>query len=214
MQCPTCQKDMRLTSQDTSHNFDTGTEYTRSYYVCDANDVWATIEAPKSPKTAEAITYKPSFALGRTPEEKRDMFKAWARDDRAFFADGACHILAYLFVQLHQHEGYRMVYLKPAEGFVGNHVYASNGEWVFDHNGWMKEKELLALTEKVYMEKYPEWHYERIPIENSMTVLEDFCRANLHRLPWQFAYLPWERAYRYIKRFSDMPPGADRSSAA
>jgi|GEM_PF-5547268 len=34
----------------------------------------------------------------RTPEERRNTFKSWERDDRAFFASGACHILADLFV--------------------------------------------------------------------------------------------------------------------
>lgn len=37
--------------------------------------------------------YQPSFDFDRTPEEKRDMFKFWARDDRPFFAAGACHIM-------------------------------------------------------------------------------------------------------------------------
>jgi hypothetical protein len=149
--------------------------------------------------------YKPSLLFDRTPEEKRDMFKSWARSDQAFFAAGACHILANLFVQLHRDEGYEMVYIKPGEGYTGNHVYASNGEWAFDHNGWTKEKELLALTEQAYTQKYPGWHYQKITLEPSITALEDFCKANNHRLPWQFAYLPWERAYKYIVSFSDQP---------
>lgn len=44
--------------------------------------------------------YKPSYLFDRTDEEKIDQFKSWARDDQAFFASGACHILAELFVQL------------------------------------------------------------------------------------------------------------------
>jgi hypothetical protein len=150
--------------------------------------------------------YKPCFTFDRTPEEKRDMFKSWERDDTAFFAAGACHILADLFVQLHRHEGYKMVYTKPTEKFPGNHVYASNGDWAFDHNGWTKEKELLTLTEQAYAQKYPGWTYERLVIGNSLTALEEFSRANFHRLPWQFAHVPWERAYSYIRQFPDAPP--------
>lgn len=142
----------------------------------------------------------------RTLEEKRDILKSWAREDRAFFAAGACHILASLFTDLHQHEGYRMVHIRPNQGFTGSHVYASDDTWAFDHNGWLKESELLTLTEQTYAQKYPGWDYERIPIDLSMTSLEDFCRTNMHRLPWQFAYLPWERAYNYIKQFPDTPP--------
>lgn len=99
-----------------------------------------------------------------------------------------------------------MVYIKPGEGFAGNHVYASNGEWAFDHNGWTRENELLEITEKSYKERYPGWNYEKYVIENTMTALEDFCKANNHRLPWQYAYLPWERAYKYIAKFDMTSP--------
>ena len=150
--------------------------------------------------------YKPSYLFDRTEEEKRDMFKSWARSDQAFFASGACHILAEVFVQLHQHENFKMIHIKPAPGFKGNHVYASNGEWAFDHNGWTKEAELLEVIETAYRERYPGWSYERITIEPTATSLEDFCKANNHRLPWQYAYLPWARANSYIATFDTRPP--------
>ncbi len=150
--------------------------------------------------------HKPSLLFDRTPEERGDIFKSWARSDQAFFAAGACHILADLFVQLHQHEDYRMVYIKPADGFPGNHVYASNGMWAFDHNGWTKEKDLLAATEQAYTERYPGWSYQKITIGPGITALENFCKANNHRLPWQFAHLPWERAHKYILSFNSLPP--------
>lgn len=137
------------------------------------------------------------------------MFLSWQRDDQAFFASGACHILASLFAELHQHEGFKMVHIKPEQSFPGNHVYASDGKWAFDHNGWTKEKELLETTEKAFRTKYPEWKYERRVIEYSTSALEDFCKANNHRLPWQFANLPWERAYNYINQFSSKPPVKD-----
>jgi hypothetical protein len=150
--------------------------------------------------------YRPSFDFDRSAEEKRDMFKSWEREDRPFFAAGACHILAALFVQLHQHENYHMVFIKPSGGLPGAHVYASNGTWAFDHNGWNKEQELVSLTKKAYGEKYPGWECELVIIENSLTALEDFCKENNHRLPWQYAYLPWERAYKYISQFPGTPP--------
>lgn len=152
--------------------------------------------------------YKPSLLFDRTAEERRDPFKSWARDDQAFFASGACHILTDLFLQLHRGEGYTMVYIKPANGLAGNHVYASNGEWAFDHNGWTKEEELIRITELEYKKKYPGWTYEKIEIEQTMLSLEDFCRENNHRLPWQYAYLPWERAHSYISNFSSAPPNS------
>ena len=92
----------------------------------------------------------------RTEEEKRDIFKSWMRDDQPFFASGACHILAEVFTQLHQHENFKMIHIKPTEGFTGNHVYASDGKWAFDHNGWTEESTLLEVTEAAFKEKYPE----------------------------------------------------------
>jgi len=150
--------------------------------------------------------YKPSLHFERTPEQRRNPFLSWEREDEAFFASGACHILAELFTQLHQHEGFKMIYLKPGKGYPGNHVYASDGTWAFDHNGWTKETELLAETEAAYREKYPGWNYKRIVIEPGIDALETFCKENNHRLPWQFAYLPWKRAYEYIGRFPASPP--------
>ena len=150
--------------------------------------------------------YHPSLLFDRTPEERRDIFKSWARSDQAFFASGACHILADLFVQLHQHEGFRMVYIKPDSGLPGNHVYASDGVWAFDYNGWTKENELLEITEQAYAQKYPGWCYTKQIIGPSSGALEKFCKANNHRLAWQFAHLPWERAYHYIGQFGEHPP--------
>ena len=147
--------------------------------------------------------YKPSCLFDRTPEERRDIFVSWKRSDQAFFASGACHILAYLFVQIHNEGKYKVIHINPAEGFLGHHVYVSDVEWAFDHNGWTKEKELLSLTEKAYRTKYPGWDYERRVIDQP---LEDFCRANNHSLPWQYAYLPWERTYEYLSRFESSPP--------
>jgi hypothetical protein len=150
--------------------------------------------------------YRPSLLFDRTPEEKRDMFKSWSRDDQAFFAAGACHILADLFVQLHMHEGFKVTYIKPNEGFTGNHVYASDGVWAFDHNGWTKETTLIETTEDAYKRTYPGWNYTKQIIEPEIDALEKFCKANNHREPAQFPYLPWERAYNYIGKFSSKPP--------
>jgi hypothetical protein len=102
-----------------------------------------------------------------------------------------------------------MTYLKPSKNFSGNHVYASNGEWALDHNGWTKQSDLLRVTEEAYKQKYADWDYTRHLIEPAVDALENFCKANNHRLPWQFAYRPWERAYKYIQRFSAEPPGAE-----
>lgn len=138
----------------------------------------------------------------RTPEERKDRFLSWKRPDISFFASGACHILAYLFIELHPNEGYKLIQIKPKEGFSGTHLYVSNGIWAFDFNGWTPEKFLLAETKKAYSHVYPGWDFDRIVINDS---LEDFCKNNFHRMPYQFAHLPWERAYNYINKFPSTP---------
>lgn len=149
--------------------------------------------------------YKPSLLFDRTPEERADIFKSWLRDDQAFFAAGACHILAFLFYSLHPKHGYEIVFIKPKASYPGMHVYVTNGIWAFDHNGWTREKLLLSTTARMYKAKYPGWGYRRILVTED---LETFCKENNHRPPAYFAYLPWERAYKYIQRFPEQPPKA------
>jgi hypothetical protein len=146
--------------------------------------------------------YQPTLYYRRTPAEKADPFLSWARHDTAFFAAGACHILAYLFIQLHPDENFEIIYLKPING-PGNHLYVSNGVWAFDYNGWTLENELIGETRKAYTEAYQGWDFERIVMK---TDLETFCKEHNHRAPSHFPYLPWERAYHHIKKFPSIPP--------
>jgi hypothetical protein len=101
--------------------------------------------------------YRPGLLFERSVEEKSDPFKSWKRDDQAFFAAGACHILADLFVRLHQDDDFKMVFIKPAAKFPCNHAYACDGEWAFDHNGWTRENELIEATEAAHKGRYSDW---------------------------------------------------------
>jgi hypothetical protein len=146
--------------------------------------------------------YLPSLHFQRTPLEKSDPFVSWARSDQDFFAAGACHILAFMFIHLHPNEGFKMVHIRPKKDYSGNHVYATNGEWAFDHNGWTLESELLDVTKKEYRKKYPKWDFDKVIVEKDF---ETYCIENNHRTPSYFAFLPWERAYNYIKKFDETP---------
>lgn len=149
--------------------------------------------------------YTSSINFTRTQEERTNQLLAWQRSDKAFFAAGACHVLAFTFKTLHPERQLEIIYIKPAPEFnmTGSHVYVRDGEWAFDFNGWTKEQELLDITEQEYQKQYPGWSYETITITDD---LETFCRDNQHRPPAYFAQLPWERAYRYISLFSPLPP--------
>lgn len=152
--------------------------------------------------------YTPTLEHARTDEERRDPFLSWSRDDEAFFAAGACHILAFLFVQLHQHEGFEAVLLRPQGGAPGTHVFASDGRWAFDFNGWVRQEKLLKVTTAAYRAEWPNWRHDLVPLG---PCIDQFCRQYAHRSPQCFAYLPWERAYRYLQRFPTSPPAAGRT---
>lgn len=149
------------------------------------------------------MTYTVGIKYERTPEEYRDPFLAWKRDDKAFFAAGACHILAHMFLQLHNGEGYELIHIKPKKHTHGHHMYASNGEWAFDFNGWTRETELLEAYTAAYSGKYHGWEYDRIGVKEG---LPSYALKADHRPPEYFPYLPWERAYKYIKQFPSKPP--------
>ncbi|HYH75144.1 MAG TPA: hypothetical protein VD735_04250 [Candidatus Saccharimonadales bacterium] len=150
--------------------------------------------------------YEPGFIYQRTPEESRDMFLAWDRSDKAFFAAGACHILAHTFLSLHYEEDYQLIYIKPKnDEHTGNHLYASNGIWAFDFNGWTLEEELLEVTEAAYKQAWPDWDYERIVIAEGLPAYIAGGQHNL-RPPEYFPELPWRRAYAYLQQFPPNHP--------
>jgi hypothetical protein len=117
----------------------------------------------------------------RSPAERLDQLLAWQRPDAAFFASGACHVLAYRFLARHSRDCWRAIYLKPAGGFPGSHMYASDGRWAFDFNGWVPEPTLFDVTAKECERRWPGWTAERITVQEP---LEVFCqRWNLRRPP-------------------------------
>lgn len=117
--------------------------------------------------------YQPAILFSRTPEERKNQVLSWNRSDKAFFAAGACHILAYTFKWLHVDKHYDVVLIQPKEPFTqGSHVYVTNGEWAFDFNGWTKENELLEETQKEMLKRYTGWIYEKIILGDD---LEESC---------------------------------------
>ena len=148
----------------------------------------------------------------RSDEERRDPRLSWARPDPAFFASGACHVLAYRFLLRHPDASFRIVLLRPRDGLPGTHVYATDGAWAFDFNGWVREADLLAVTAAACRARWPAWDVDRIEVD-PVVDLEDFCRAWAHRPPSDFPGDVQERADRYLDAVHLATPvatGADR----
>lgn len=144
------------------------------------------------------VAFTAAVELMRTPAEREDQLVSWRRPDRAFFAAGACHILAFRFRELHPSEDWTLVHLRPHEGFTGSHVYVSDGEWALDFNGWTRQDLFLAETTRRCRARWPGWAFDLIPIHET---LAEFCAANRHRLPSEYAFDPIPRADAYLARF-------------
>ncbi|MFI0448664.1 hypothetical protein [Actinomadura sp. 6N118] len=142
--------------------------------------------------------YRPSAGFRRTAEERRDQLLSWNRGDTAFFAAGACHILAYAFLEKHPEAGFYPVGLWPCGAKDPSHVYVTDGTWAFDHDGWTLQSELLAVTRAA--EPDADFQPRPIPIN-----LGDYCARYNHRPRHLFAFDPWERALRYIAQFERGP---------
>jgi hypothetical protein len=142
--------------------------------------------------------YTPAQVFRRTPEQRADQELSWHRPDQAFFAAGACHILAWEFVA--RHPSYRIVALQRVGDEYPSHVIATDGTWAFDHDGWTPEAELLAVT----ADHEPGASWEVLAIT---TDLEEFCRAHWHRPPEGFFQDPRPRARAYLERFPASPAG-------
>jgi hypothetical protein len=138
--------------------------------------------------------YRSSAQFRRTPAERTDQVLSWNRNDVRFFAAGACHILAFAFLESYPGAGFRSVGVWAREQAHPMHVFVTDGAWAFDFDGWTPADELLAVTRSAE----PDADYEQRPIEADLSA---FCRKHNHRDRACYAHDPWERARRYIAQF-------------
>jgi hypothetical protein len=139
----------------------------------------------------------PAVAAGvfrRTPIERSDQRVSWERTDQAFFAAGACHILAWTCRDAHPGREIGLAAMRKTGDEHPFHVYATWAGWAFDASGWHPEPELLRVNAE----------FEGVPVESFAitAALEEFCAVHLHRLPDQFWRDPRPRARRHLDRFT------------
>ncbi len=145
----------------------------------------------------------PAVRLRRTERERRDQHASWERTDEAFFAAGACHVLAFTLLARHPRHGRAAVLLRPVGGLPGSHVYVRCGRWAFDFNGWTAETDFLAANMAECLKIWPAWDYERVDIAES---IENVCATWNLRPPSNFAGDAIARANAYLDRFPSDPP--------
>ena len=88
---------------------------------------------------------------------KTDPVQRWHRPDRHFFANGACQVLAFAFLERYPDPEFRARWIKPAPGFSGNHIYVTEGINALDYHGLTTEQRLLALAFRRGRRFFPGW---------------------------------------------------------
>ncbi len=146
-----------------------------------------------------------------TGERKRDPVLRWNLPDRVFFACGACHILAYAFMERHGPAKLKAVWLKPAPGFTGNHVFVTADSWVFDYHGYSRLDRFLRHTRHKASRWWPGWSATLVELPQAVLVSE--ARSRTYdglwlREPRQFLHDAMPRAEAYLDRFPPPSPAS------
>jgi len=130
--------------------------------------------------------------LFRTEAQKRDLEWSWKRGDRAFFAAGACHILAHVFLERHP-----WMFL-PSAGFRGGHIFAANERVAFDYHGFSDREAYETHYWRKIRHFFPGWQGKLIRLDDFMT--PSFFSEFNHRAPDQYFMNPLPRTAAFIDR--------------
>ena len=139
---------------------------------------------------------------------KRDPDKRWALPDRVFFTCGACHILAYAFLDRYGTSEMSALWLKPDSGYSGNHVFIATDDWVFDYHGYLDRKRYLAHTQKRASQWWSGWSATLVELPRDVLVSEEKSRSYdglWLREPAQFRHDALPRARAFLDRFPEPP---------
>jgi hypothetical protein len=139
---------------------------------------------------------------------KSDQAQRWTLPDRVFFACGACHILAYAFLERYDTRDRKAIWLKPAPGFTGNHIFVHGTEWVFDYHGYSDRERFLTHTYSKARRWWPGWQASLVELPLDVLVSEEKSRTYdglWLRQPDQFFHDALPRARAFLNRF---PPPA------
>jgi hypothetical protein len=137
-------------------------------------------------------------------DRKRDPARQWALPDRIFFACGACHILAYAFLERHPEAGGRAVWQKPDAGFTGNHVFVAGDGWVFDYHGYSKPDRFMTHARAKSDRWWPGWSATLVDLPRDVLVSEAKSRTYdglWLREPKQFLHDALPRARAFVDRY-------------
>ena len=133
------------------------------------------------------------------PGIKQDAARHWALPDRIFFGHGACHILAGYFLERFPDAGFTAIWLKPWEGFRGNHIFVTDGQIAFDYHGYSVLTRLLAHHERVWASRFDGWGCDAVLVDFPLLDTDALNARNM-RGPDQYYGDAIERTRRYVER--------------
>ena len=138
------------------------------------------------------------------PGTKGNLVKRWALSERVFFACGACHILAFAFLEAYPGRGFEAVWMRPAKGYTGSHIVVVRDDLAFDYHGYSNWPALFTHTESKARRWWPGWTADLIPLPKPVLVSE--VRSRLYdglwlREPGQFLHDALPRARAFLERF-------------
>lgn len=150
------------------------------------------------------------YLIRKSGYSKRDAVQRWCLPDRIFFACGACHILAYAFMERYRPPGAKILWLKPAAGFTGNHIVVATASWVFDYHGYSGRDRYFAHTFRKARHWWPGWEAEILELPPQVLVSEQQSQKHEGlwlREPKQFLHDAMPRARRFWTGSRPLLPG-------
>jgi len=125
---------------------------------------------------------------------KADPVRHWHRPDRHFFANGACQVLAFAFLERYPALGFHARWIKPAAGFTGNHIYVTDGIKAFDYHGLTPEARLLAFSFARGRRFFSGWEATLVDLPARGTRLRTALAPDLETLAARAEAVPSRRA--------------------
>lgn len=138
------------------------------------------------------VTAQAAGMFRRKEIERSDQRVAWERADQAFFAAGACHLLAWACRDTYPDRPIDIEALRFEGEHQVFHTYATWNDWTFDHSGWNPEPQLVAVNTD-----FEDHRLERVAITIDLAA---FCEQHHHRMPHHYWRDPMQRARDYVGR--------------
>lgn len=138
------------------------------------------------------------------PGTKQDPVRRWNLPDRAFFGHGACHMLAYVFLERFPSAGFYALWIKPGLGYHGNHVFVTDGIIAFDYHGYCGLDRLVSHHIGKYSRQYPGWNAEICRVDGDLSKPQEMAEVGMHvRGASDYHHDALPRARDFLNKYDD-----------